>query len=114
MGEESEHASRAERVVRNEALFREVNEHIAELTVHQQRGVVPILCECGRLACGMTLDVPLVSYEATRVAGNRFIVEPGHEMPEFERVIEREERFLIVEKFGEADVLAHELDPRRR
>jgi hypothetical protein len=37
----------------------------------------------------------------------------GHDIPEVERVVEENERFVVVEKFGESAVVAINLDPRR-
>jgi hypothetical protein len=37
---------------------------------------------------------------------------PGHEFPEFERIVEENEEYIIVEKFGEAAEVAKSLDPR--
>jgi hypothetical protein len=106
--------SRAERVAKNEALFREVNERIAELTERQEGTSLPILCECGRLQCDETLTIPVAEYEAIRAHGARFIVLPGHALLDFERVVERTETYDVVEKFGEtAEVVLH-LDPRRQ
>jgi hypothetical protein len=42
-----------------------------------------------------------------------FAVLPGHDVPTVERVVETNERYVIVEKFGEAAITAIKLDPRR-
>ena len=54
---------------RNEALFREVNERIREITAGQ--GVpfderVLFQCECGRLDCHEQIELSLAEYEAAR------------------------------------------------
>jgi hypothetical protein len=41
-------------------------------------------------------------------------VRPGHEIPDVERVVERHDEFVVVEKFGESPKAAIRLDPRRR
>src|SRR6185437_1318518 len=75
---------------RNEALFREVNERIREITAGQ---AVPLdefvifQCECGRLDCQEQAHLSLAEYEAVRAEPNRFIVLQGHELPEVERVV---------------------------
>jgi diaminopimelate decarboxylase len=43
---------------------------------------------------------------------DRFVVAPGHEDEQLERVVERDERYLVVDKFGEAERIA-EAEERR-
>jgi hypothetical protein len=47
-----------------------------------------------------------------RSASTRFFVIPGHEDNEVERVVERTDRYLVVEKIGDAAEEADDLDPR--
>jgi hypothetical protein len=54
--------------------------------------------------------VPLEVYTAVRSEPTRFIVAPGHENLELERVVERHDRFFVVEKFGTAGRIAERLD----
>lgn len=98
-----------QRVARNEALFREVNEAIAEL--EERLGAVataPVfVCECANPDCHEQLpDVDLAVYERTRANPRRFFVAPGHQNEEFEQVVERHPNFLIVEKTGGAGAAA--------
>ena len=51
-------------------------------------------------------------YEGVRRESMRFFVIPGHEDESVERVVERNERYVVVEKFGEAADEADDLDPR--
>jgi hypothetical protein len=79
--------SREERLGEIEALFREVNEQIASMT--------------------------LVEYEALRAEPTRFAVLPGHEVPDVERVLDRRPNYLVVEKVDDdAEEVARESDPR--
>jgi hypothetical protein len=41
-----------------------------------------------------------------------FLLRPGHQIPDVETVIERHDRYLIVEKPDETFRRAHELDER--
>ena len=52
-------------------------------------------------------------YEKLRRIPTHFAVLRGHDIPEVERVVEENERFVVVEKFGESAVVAINLDPRR-
>lgn len=102
---------RVERVVKNEALFREVNERIREITTYD--GDVEFLCECGDATCTQPLMMSLPEYEALRANPSRFGIVPGHEILEVEAVVEENGRFAVVEKRpGRASKLAAETGPR--
>jgi hypothetical protein len=93
----------AERAARNEEIFRDINERIEEGA--EQHGVVttlPFHCECDSTVCLDTIELPAAEYE--RIVGERyrFVLIPGHEDQEIERVVERHPNFLVVEKIGEA------------
>jgi hypothetical protein len=105
--------TRAERQGRNESLFREVNERIAELnqTFHVE-GRSEFLCECSREECKEPVSISLDEYEAVRRESTRFFVIPGHEDGSVERVIERNDRYMVVAKIGDAAEEADDLDPR--
>ena len=47
-----------------------------------------------------------------RRGSTRFFVIPGHEDSSVERVIERNDRYIVVQKIGEAADEADDLDPR--
>jgi hypothetical protein len=105
--------TRAERQGRNESLFREVNERIAELNqTFQVEGRSEFLCECSRDECKDPVSISIGEYEEIRESPARFFVLPGHEDELVERVVERNERYVTVEKFGEAAEEADQLDPR--
>jgi hypothetical protein len=53
-------------------------------------------------------------YEAVRRIPTHFVVAPGHDVPEIERVVEKTERYVVVEKVGDAGGFAVQLDPRSR
>jgi hypothetical protein len=102
-----------ERYVRNEWLFREVNERIVEVNdKFEVEGETEFLCECGQQACFETVLLTRAQYEAVRREGQRFVVVPGHEDGSLERVVYREPDFLVVEKIGEAGEESEEQDSR--
>ena len=101
-----------ESAARNEALFREINERISEITDSQRERTAEIFCECSVTSCNELIQVSLAEYEAVRARGNRFAVIAGHEEPAVERVVERNERFALVEKIGRGADVAEELNPR--
>lgn len=93
-----------ERAGRNEALFREVNENIAQLEERMGFGVesLPVICECSRPDCTTQLRISLDQYTRVRRHPHRFIVAPGHEQPSLERVVDECAGYVIVEKEGSA------------
>jgi hypothetical protein len=50
----------------------------------------------------VSLDV----YESVRANPRRFIVKPGHERRELERVVDARDGYLVVEKVGDAGAVA--------
>jgi hypothetical protein len=106
MGEELE--DRYVRQARNEALFREVNQRIAELDESAQswsiEGTIHVFCECGAEGgCGERLTVPARVYETVRQQDDRFLVRPGHETPELETAVEWNDDYVIVDKLPAAE-----------
>ena len=102
-----------QRVGFNEATFRAINEGIVR--GKGKRGDperVGFRCECARLGCTTILEIPPSEYEAVRAHGRRFIVAPGHVVPETESVVDRHESYEVVEKHGEAGRVAAATDPR--
>ena len=90
-----------------------MNERIAELNqTFQVDGRAEFLCECGREDCKAPISISLEEYEDVRESATRFFVIPGHEDESVERVVARNDRYVIVEKLGEAADEAEELDPR--
>jgi hypothetical protein len=110
--------AREERLGENEALFREVNERIAEvaeefLEIGARDTPVEFNCECGMPDCTEQISMTLVEYEAVRAKPTRFAVVPGHEVPDVERVVDRHPNYLLVEKVeDDAEEVARESDPR--
>ena len=57
------------------------------------------------------VQLTLQEYERVRAQDDRFAVEPGHETGEIEHVIERNDRFLIVDKVDAVERFTAD-DPR--
>jgi hypothetical protein len=102
-------------VGQNEVLFREVNERLRELgegfsLVAEESQFV---CECGSSTCTEQIRMTLAEYEAVRSDPKRFFVRRGHELPEFEKVVDEKDDYLIVEKLpgGPAGIAIRD-DPR--
>jgi hypothetical protein len=102
-----------QRAARNEALFREVNENIARLEErHGGTTAEPVfVCECADADCVEHLTVTADVYARVRKDPRRFLILPGHEDPQLERVVETHGDFLIVEKTGAAGEVAEQARP---
>jgi hypothetical protein len=106
--------SRQQRVAKNEALFRQVNERIEEINEELAGGSESdFLCECGDDNCTEPVRLTLAEYEEVRSHPTHFAIAVGHEVVDVERVLLENNRFAVVEKFsGEAERVAVETDPR--
>jgi hypothetical protein len=104
------------RAAENQSLYRSTNERLKELNeVFEEVASVSSewICECADTECTLRVSATLDEYEAVRQNSRTFIVHDGHVYPEVERVVRINERFTIVEKIGDAGVVAEELDPRQ-
>jgi hypothetical protein len=93
----------ADRAARNEEIFRGVNERIEEgAELHGVESPIPFHCECGRGSCVEKVELRRGEYERIVQQRYRFVLLEGHEDPRIERVVERQEGFVVAEKIGEA------------
>ena len=91
---------RAERVAANEAASRRLNEELGVMGV--------FVCECGEGDCRLPIRMSRERYDQIRENPRHFFVRPGHEKPELETVIRRDDEFLVVEK---PEAVDHIVDP---
>lgn len=103
-----------DREARNQALFREVNEHIEELPEGPDVDALDqLVCECGNPECARRIELTRAEYERVRGHASRFAVALNHENPETESIVEQNERFAVVETYaGASSRIARETDPR--
>ena len=103
------HVKRAQ----TESLFRDVNERIAESAQRFDADSTEFVCECADPNCTHRIDVTLEEYEDVRGDGATFLLVPGHEHDDIERVVERSGRFHVVEKVQETvRATVRRLNPR--
>ncbi len=95
----------AKRVAVNESLFRDVNKNIHRASTDGRHEEAHFICECGERACEEKIPMSIEAYEAVRKNPLRFLVKPGHEIPATEAVIERHERYVVIEKPPEAGAI---------
>jgi hypothetical protein len=104
---------REQRMTQNEALFREVNERVADVA-EGQGSVHDYLCECANVDCTFRLTLTRGEYEAVRADPRQFVVLPLHYTPEVETLVAENASYWLVRKTGEAGDYVAKLDPRSR
>jgi thioesterase domain-containing protein len=107
----------AERVARNDAIFREANERIRAAAASmqlEQSDMLPFLCECADESCTTIIKLTTSEYEAVRGAPTLFINAKGHHVNAegWGRVVDEFDRYSVIEKLGDAGEIVLELDPR--
>ena len=105
---------REERVARNEAGAREINEEIeGSYASHALDTHLSIVCECGRDECDVFLSVTKSEYEYVRSDPRWFLISRLHLIPDVEDVVSEHDRYTVVAKReGEAAEVAIQTDPR--
>jgi hypothetical protein len=106
---------REDRIGRNEALFRALNERIEDISrfLDEETQEATFICECGRAECMERIRIPLDLYEHVRSDPTLFIVLPGHEEPDVATIVERHDGWNVVSKrSGEPAAIAIATDPR--
>jgi hypothetical protein len=99
-----------DRIARNEAIFREVNERVADVMDSDAR-MTNFLCECGNLDCVQEVSLTDSEYMRIRSDAATFAVVPGHALEDVETIIERTDRFHVVEKHPREAAIAEATDP---
>jgi hypothetical protein len=108
----SEDGRSPEEAARNEAVFRDANEHIEKR--RQELELVeagPYLCECEEPSCTQTLLLSPAEYERVRSDSQLFLIAPDHRTT-CASIVERNDGYWVVRKEGVAGEVAAELDPR--
>ena len=107
-------SDRAERVARNEATSREINERLE----HAHEGApsdryLRMVCECGLATCDRVIAITMPEYERVRSDPRRFAVLREHVVSDAEVVVEEHDRFVVVVKReGTPAEIAEQQDPR--
>lgn len=105
----------AESAAKNEEVFRDVNNLIEQGA--ERLGVarrLPFHCECADASCSETVELAPIEYDRIASHRFRFVVQPGHERAEIESVVSTTERYVVVEKQGEAREQIDRDHPRDR
>jgi hypothetical protein len=102
---------------RTQSLFRDVNERVREIN-ETFADFVPLgdwICECADKACSERIALTPEEYEQVRADATTFAVAPtdDHVFQQIEDVIQRNDRYWVVQKTGSAAELVKRVDPRR-
>ena len=92
----------------NESCFRTLNERLEARALSRDgpETVFLAVCECAREECRERIQLPVADYELVRSRPRAFIVVGGHRDPEIERVVLHADGYEVVEKVGEAGLVA--------
>lgn len=97
----------ADRIARNNLIFREANERIRARSIELQDPVerIPFLCECPREDCSTVVPLTPVEYESVRRDRTYFFTTPGHEGAELPvgEIVSRRAGYVLVQKDVETD-----------
>ena len=92
-------SSRVERLARNEAASREINEKIEEAYQGDPpTNRIDIVCECARMTCDAAIDITLDEYGDVRQDARHFVINPGHVVGDIEWIVHENDRFAVVAK----------------
>lgn len=92
------------RLAENEVIFREANRDIQKFVKGEENGgrtLINFYCECSRPKCRERITLTVDTYDELHKNKRQFISIPGHEVPEVERVIRKEDGFSVIEKFAD-------------
>ena len=105
---------REERVAKNEAVAREINEQIEDTNESRPpSSFMHIVCECGYSTCDLFIAVTKDEYERVRNDPRRFLVVGEHVIVDVEEIVVESDRFTIVAKRqGTPAEVATRTDPR--
>ena len=108
-----DHTPDVRRVAEFEVANRSANELIAPPPeAGWDLGLVDRNCECGNAVCRAELRLTVAEYEEVREDPRRFAVLHEHVVHAAEHIVERRERYTIVEKVAVAGRIAEAHDPR--
>ncbi|MFL5936338.1 MAG: ANTAR domain-containing protein [Gaiellaceae bacterium] len=87
-------------IAARQVLSRIVNERILQLSdgAGARTAGVAVVCECGNDGCFERIELTKAEYHAILARATRFVLLPGHEIPEHERVVERRDGYVVAER----------------
>jgi hypothetical protein len=107
-------SEREERVARNEATSREINERLERAHADAPSGrYLRMVCECGLATCDRMIAITGPEYERVRSDARHFAVVGEHVVADVEVVVDENDRFVVVAKRGGTPAeVVEQKDPR--
>ena len=107
-------AYREERIAKNEATSRVINEGMETAYESEpQDAHLFFLCECGLEQCDRTVRITKAEYEQVRSDPRQFVILRDHLIPDVEQVVSDGDTFLVIAKReGTPAEMAIQEDPR--
>jgi hypothetical protein len=90
------------RATKNQTSFRDVNERILRLSASAPWNEIEFECECPDIRCTTLISMTRQEYRSAHPGQRYFVLLPDHEVDVTERTVERTERYLVIEKLGDA------------
>jgi hypothetical protein len=101
------------KIAKTEALFRDVNERIAETSERFDAEDAEFMCECADPGCAERLEVSLDHYEEVRADATTFLLNPDHVEPDVEEVVDERKGYAVVKKVDAVVArVVRQLNPR--
>ena len=103
-------------MAKNQAVFREVNERIRELSLRLRSDaptdLISFVCECSASDCHATVELTLAEFERVRSEPAQFVAAVDHLWhPDAEREVGRTARYLVFEQVQTAAADTAEREP---
>jgi hypothetical protein len=108
--------ARVHKLAANQSRFRRSNDRLkraAQSHRSEASDRLPFLCECADPGCFEAVMLSIAEYERVREHPNWFLLVAGHEDVEsdYERIIEAENGYAVVEQTGKPSEVAEQLAP---
>lgn len=93
------------RLAENEVIFRQVNEDVKEFVLENasdkkwENKKLRFYCECSNMDCRSRIQITAKEYDAVHSNKKRFIIRPGHDIPEIEKIINNKVTYVVIEKY---------------
>ena len=91
---------RAQRLALNETIFRKANEEMRATGDRMRHDFRAFMCECSDINCDENVPLSLDRYREIRENPVLFFAIPGHENPEVEHVVDKDDGYVVIEKIG--------------
>ena len=92
-------STREERLAKNEATSRQINEGIEDAHAGtSSTRQIRMVCECGMDPCERLMAITLSEYEQVRGEPTQFVIVRDHLIDDIERLVYETDRFVVVAK----------------